>query len=284
MTNNTTLSFSMPSGACNAHLHIIDPKFPNDGKAAEQIGTVETYKTIAEQLHLDRAVFVQAKTFGCDNTCLLDAIEKFGRKKCVGIAVITNETSNAELKRLNDGGIKGVRFSVWNPANAVVSFDECLPLSNRVFDYDWNIQLHMSAKQLVERIEVIKQIPGKIVIDHMGRMDPHLGINDPALSVLLELIDRGNVWVKISGPYLNTVKGFPWNDSDELARKIASYAPERIVWGSDFPHVTEKVKPDETYLTNMLTRWIPDEKTRKLALVTNPEELYGFGKKVDARR
>ena len=147
MTNNTTLSFSMPSGACNAHLHIIDPKFPNDGKAAEQIGTVETYKTIAEQLHLDRAVFVQAKTFGCDNTCLLDAIEKFGRKKCVGIAVITNETSNAELKRLNDGGIKGVRFSVWNPANAVVSFDECLPLSNRVFDYDWNIQLHMSAKR-----------------------------------------------------------------------------------------------------------------------------------------
>ena len=268
----------MPKNACNSHLHIIDPKFPNDGKAAEQIGTINTYMNIAGKLHLDRAVFVQAKPFGCDNACLLDAIRKFGRSNSVGIAVVTNEATNAELKKLNDGGVKGIRFSVWNPNNAVVSFDDCLPLSKRVYDFGWNMQLHMSAKQLAERIEIIKQIPGKIVIDHMGRMDPNLGVNDPALPVLLSLIDRGNVWVKISGPYLNSVKGFPWNDSDELARKIAGYAPERIVWGSDFPHVTEKVKPDETYLTNMISRWLPDEKTRQLALVTNPEELYGFGK------
>lgn len=278
MKNESLLSFMMPKNACNSHLHIIDPKFPNDGKAAEQIGTINTYMNIAGKLHLDRAVFVQAKPFGCDNNCLLDAIRKFGRSNSVGIAVVTNEATNAELKKLNDGGVKGIRFSVWNPNNAVVSFDDCLPLSKRVYDFGWNMQLHMSAKQLAERTEIIKQIPGKIVIDHMGRMDPNLGVNDPALPVLLSLIDRGNVWVKISGPYLNSVKGFPWNDSDELARKIAGYAPERIVWGSDFPHVTEKVKPDETYLTNMISRWLPDEKTRQLALVTNPEELYGFGK------
>ena len=278
MKNESLLSFMMPKNACNSHLHIIDPKFPNDGKAAEQIGTINTYMNIAGKLHLDRAVFVQAKPFGCDNNCLLDAIRKFGRSNSVGIAVVTNEATNAELKKLNDGGVKGIRFSVWNPNTAVVSFDDCLPLSKRVYDFGWNMQLHMSAKQLAERIEIIKQIPGKIVIDHMGRMDPNLGVNDPALPVLLSLIDRGNVWVKISGPYLNSVKGFPWNDSDELARKIAGYAPERIVWGSDFPHVTEKVKPDETYLTNMISRWLPDEKTRQLALVTNPEELYGFGK------
>lgn len=278
MKNESLLSFMMPKNACNSHLHIIDPKFPNDGKAAEQIGTINTYMNIAGRLHLDRAVFVQAKPFGCDNACLLDAIRKFGHSNSVGIAVVTNEATDAELKKLNDGGVKGIRFSVWNPNNAVVSFDDCLPLSKRVYDFGWNMQLHMSAKQLAERIEIIKQIPGKIVIDHMGRMDPNLGVNDPALPVLLSLIDRGNVWVKISGPYLNSVKGFPWNDSDELARKIAGYAPERIVWGSDFPHVTEKVKPDETYLTNMISRWLPDEKTRQLALVTNPEELYGFGK------
>ena len=278
MEKKSALPFDMPKGACNAHLHIIDPKFPNDGKAAAQIGTIETYSKVAEKLHLDRAVFVQAKPFACDNTCLLDAIEKFGRKNAVGIAVVTNEASDAELKRLNDGGVKGLRFSVWNPANAVVSFEDCLPLSKRVFDFDWNMQLHMSAKQLAERAEIIKQIPGKVVIDHMGRMDPHLGVNDPALSVLFSLIDRGNVWVKLSGPYLNTVQGFPWDDCHALAVKIATYAPERVVWGSDFPHVTEKVKPDEAFLTNMIAAWLPDEKGRKLALVTNPEELYGFGK------
>ena len=278
MKNNSELSFVMPKGACNAHLHIIDPVFPNDGKAAAQIGTVETYKKVAAELHLDRAVFVQAKPFGCDNACLLDAIEKFGRSNSVGIAVVTNEASDAELRQLNEGGVKGLRFSVWNPNNAVVSFEDCLPLSKRVYDFDWNMQLHMSAKQLAERAEVIRQIPGKVVIDHMGRMDPHLGINDPALPVLFSLIDKGNVWVKLSGPYLNTVKGYPWDDCRELAMKIAEYAPERIVWGSDFPHVTEKVKPDEGFLTNMIADWLPDEKVRRLALVTNPEELYGFGK------
>lgn len=278
MEKTDLLSFNMPKGACNSHLHIIDPAFPNDGKAAEQIGTIETYKAIAVKLQLDRAVFVQAKPFGCDNACLLDAIQKFGHNNSVGIAVVTNKATDAALKRLHEGGVRGLRFSVWNAANAVVSFDDCLPLSKRVYDFGWNMQLHMSAKQLAERIEIIKQIPGKVVIDHMGRMDPHLGINDPALPALFSLIDRGNVWVKISGPYLNTVKGFPWDDSDELAQKIVGYAPERIVWGSDFPHVTEKVKPDETYLTNMIPRWLPDAKTRQLALVTNPEELYGFGK------
>ena len=278
MEKESVLSFAMPKGACNAHLHIIDPKFPNDGKAAEQIGTIETYKKIAEDLQLDRAVFVQAKVFGCDNTCLLDAIEKFGRKNSVGIAVVTNEISDPELKRLNDGGVKGLRFSVWNPANAVVSFEDCLPLSKRACDFDWNMQLHMSAKQLVERADIIRQIPGKVVIDHMGRMDRQLGVNDPALPVLFSLIDRGNVWVKLSGPYLLTGKGFPWDDCLELARRIATYAPERVVWGSDFPHVTEKVKPDEAFLTSMIADWLPDEKDRKLALVTNPEELYGFGR------
>ena len=278
MENNSLLSFDMPNNACNAHLHSIDPKFPNDGKAADQIGTIETYSKIAAKLQLDRAVFVQAKVFGCDNACLLDAIEKFGRKNAVGIAVVTNEVSDSELKRLNDGGVKGLRFSVWNPANAVVSFEDCLPLSKRVYDFDWNMQLHMSAKQLVERLAIIKQIPGKVVIDHMGRMNRQQGVDDPALPALLSLIDRGNVWVKLSGPYLLSAKGFPWEDCLPLARKIAAYAPERVVWGSDFPHVTEKAKPDEAFLTNMIADWLPDEKGRKLALATNPEELYGFGR------
>ena len=139
------LSFNMPKNACNSHLHIIDPAFPNDGKAEAQRGTVEEYKEVAAKLHLPRAVFVQAKPFGTDNTCLLDAIEKFGPKNAVGIAVVNNTVSDAELERLNAGGVKGLRFSVWNPKNAVVSFDDCLPLSERCADMGWNMQLHMGA-------------------------------------------------------------------------------------------------------------------------------------------
>lgn len=271
-----TFSFDMPENACNAHLHIIDPAFPNDGKAESQRGTVSEYKKVAAELRLPRAVFVQAKPFSTDNACLLDAIERFGAENARGIAVVNNSVSDAELERLNACGVKGLRFSVWNPKNAVVSFDDCPPLSERCADMGWNVQLHMSAKQYVERADVIRALKGKVVIDHMGRLDPALGVKDPAFVFICEMIDRGNTWVKLSGPYLNTVAGRPWDDATATAVALAEFAPERVVWGSDWPHVTEKVKPDETELAEMIASWLPTERARRLALCDNPAELYGF--------
>lgn len=271
-----SLSFSMPQSACNAHLHIIDPAFPNDGKASAQIGTVDTYRALADALGLPRAVFVQAKPFALDNACLLDAIEKFGSRNCCGIAVVNNTVSDAELERLHRSGVRGLRFSVWNPNNAVVSFDDCAPLSERIKHLDWNVQLHMSAAQIAQHADIIRVLDCKIVIDHMGRLDPQLGVNDPAWRFLQEMIDRGNTWIKLSGPYLNTVLGHPWEDASKTAEAIAAFAPERVVWGTDFPHVTERVKPDEWELTELIARWLPTEKARFLALSENPAELYGF--------
>ncbi len=270
------LSFAMPANACNAHLHIIDPAFPNDGKAAAQIGTVDTYKALAAELHLPRAVFVQAKPFALDNACLLDAIRRFGANDCRGIAVVDNAVSDEELERLHNGGVRGLRFSVWNPNNAVVSFDDCYPLSERCKQFGWNMQLHMSASQIVMHADVIRRLDCRIVIDHMGRLNPALGIKDPAYTFLLEMLDRGNTWIKLSGPYLNSAAGEPWDDAAETAKSIAAYAPERVVWGSDFPHVTEKVKPSELVLTNLIPVWFPSEKLRRRVLVDNPTELYGF--------
>ena len=221
-------------------------------------------------------MFVQAKPFGTDNACLLDAIEKFGRENARGIAVVNNSVSDKELERLNAGGVKGLRFSVWNPKNAVVSFDDCLPLSQRCADMGWNMQLHMGAKQYLEHADVIRKLKGKVVIDHMGRLDPALGTKDPAYAFVCEMIERGNTWVKLSGTYLNTVTGRPWNDATATAIELAKFAPERVVWGSDWPHVTEKVKPDEAELTELIGTWFPTEKARKLALVDNPAELYEF--------
>jgi D-galactarolactone isomerase len=270
------LSFTMPEMACNAHLHIIDPRFPNNGKAEAQKGTVEEYRKIAAGLHLDRAVFVQAKPFGCDNACLLGAIQEFGPERSVGIAVVHSTISDPELQDLHERGVRGLRFSVWNPQNAVVSFEECLPLAQRTADLGWNMQLHMSAAQLVERLPVIRELPGKVVIDHMGRLDPALGTEDPAYAALLELVERGNVWVKLSGPYLNTTQGYPWSDASATAKKLVQDISERLLWGTDYPHVTEKVKPSETFLTEMLADWIPTDALRRKILVENPEEVYGF--------
>ncbi len=271
-----SLTFSMPPQACNAHLHIINPAFPNDGKAESQKGTVETYRALADRLNLPRAVFVQAKPFGLDNTCLLEAIRKFGKDGARGIAAVNNGVSDKELEALHKGGVRGLRFSVWNPQNAVVSFKDCLPLSHRIKDMGWNVQLHMSAAQIMQHADTIRKIPCKIVIDHMGRLDPALGTRDPAYAFLCKLVDEGSTWIKLSGPYLNTTSRQPWEDAAATARAIADYAPERVVWGSDFPHVTEKEKPDETDLAELIPVWLPTERARRLALAVNPQELYGF--------
>lgn len=274
--STTKISFTVPPLACNSHLHIIDPAFPNDGKAKAQEGTVKSYIEISKKLDLPRAIFVQAKVFGKDNACLLEAIEKFGPGNCRGIGVVDNSISDKELSDLNEGGVKGLRFSVWNPKNAVVSFDDCFPLSERIKDMGWNVQLHMGSAQLLEHADVIRKIKCKIVIDHMGRLKPELGTKDPAYKFVCEMLDKGNTWVKLSGPYLNTLTGRPWNDATATAIQIAKFAPQRVVWGSDWPHVTEKVKPREDELLELLQTWIPDEGNRKLALVDNPAELYEF--------
>lgn len=269
-------SIRLPESACNSHLHIIDPAFPNDGKAAAQRGTVAEYSELSKNLGLSRAVFVQAKPFNTDNSCLLDAIKKYGPERSRGIAVTTDAVTDQELSRLHEGGVRGLRFSVWNPANAVVSFDMCRPLSERTKDMGWNMRLHMSAAQLQEQASVIESLDCRIVIDHMGRLKPELGIDDPAFSFLCRLIDKGNTWIKLSGPYLNTCTGKPWDDAAKVARAFVSYAPERMLWGNDYPHVTEKIKPDEQDLLATIDQWFSTEKEKHLALVENPAQVYGF--------
>lgn len=266
------------ANACNSHLHIIDPAFPNDGKAESQRGTVQEYQALAGELGLTRAVFVQAKPFGTDNACLLDALAKYGLENSRGIAVVWESVTDAELERLHQGGVRGLRFSVWNPNNAVVSFEECLPLAERTKEFGWNTQLHMGAAQLVQRASEIEKLPGKVVIDHMGRLDPKLGTEDPAFAQICRWIDKGNTWVKLCGPYLNTQTGYPWEDAAKTARAFAAYAPERVLWGTDYPHVTEKEKLDEWKLLETIDAWFDTEKQKELALVKNPEEVYGFEK------
>lgn len=275
---NSNNNYICPKGTCNAHLHIIDPMFSNDGKATKQCGTIKEYKTIASHLHFDRAVFVQAKTFGKDNSCLINAIQEFGKDKSVGIAVVDKQITKAELLKLDTAGIRGLRFSVWNPSNAVVSFDDCIPLSKRIESLGWNIQLHMSSAQLLVYKKIIQEIPCPVVIDHMGRLNPEKGVDDPAFRYLCELLDTGNVWIKLSGPYLNTCTKYPWPDAAKVARALVNYAPERLVWGTDYPHVTEKIKPRELELINQIPQWIDTEEKRKKILVENPVDLYNFQK------
>jgi predicted TIM-barrel fold metal-dependent hydrolase len=270
-------SLKAPANACDSHIHILDNRFPA-GDPVIQGATASDYRLLQQRIGTTRAVIVQPKNYGTDNTCTLDAIAQLGIANARGIAVLHPAVLEEELRRLDKGGIRGLRFSVWNPTNNVTTIDMIEPLAKRINDFGWHVQLHMSGDQIVENATLLERIVCPIVIDHMGRMPAQIGPKHPAFKVICRLIDKGCTWVKLAGAYLNTKDGPPlYKDAAAIARAFSEYAPERMVWGSDWPHVTEREhKPDDALLFDLLADWIPDERVRRQALVENPAALYGF--------
>ena len=265
-----------PSNACDAHFHIIDARFPPAGTPKPAGMTFDDYRLLQARLGTTRAVPVQPKNHGTDPTCLLDALQRFGGN-ARGIAVLHPDVTDAELKRLDAGYVRGLRFSVWNPNDAVASIAMIEPLAKRVADLGWHVQLHMSGTQIEENAALLDRLPCPIVIDHMGRLSPSKGPDDPAFRTIADLIGKGRTWVKLAGAYLNTKQGPPdYADATRIAKAYVKLAPERVVWGSDWPHTTEPHKPDDAVLFDLLTEWAGSEKQRDRILVDNPVSLYGF--------
>jgi D-galactarolactone isomerase len=262
-----------PAGACDAHCHIIDPRF---APAAGPVGmTVDDYRQLQRRIGTSRAVFVQAKLQRTDHACILDALSRFGGN-ARGIGVCHPNVADSELKRLDAGGIRGLRFSVWNPQDTVTTVEMIQPSAKRIADLGWHVQLHMSGGQIVETAAMLNRLPCPIVFDHMGRLPPKPGPDHPAFPVIVDLVSKGRAWVKLAGAYLNTEQGPPYADATRIAQAFVAQAPERLVWGSDWPHITEKHKPDDAILFDLLAIWAGSNGTRDRILVDNPAMLYRF--------
>lgn len=270
----------LPTGACDAHLHVFDTHFPAEAPHAMQAGaTAVDYQELRQRLGLQRAVVVQPRAHGTDNRVTLDAIHVLGPRNTRGIAVLRPDIPEQQLLALHDGGIRGIRFSLYTDRDAMVSLDMLEPLTKRVAALGWHVQLHWRADQIVAQRDLLERLPCTMVFDHMARLPVHEGTSHPAFDVVRSLVQRARAWVKLSGPYLNSIQGLAtsYADSDALARAWVREAPERLVWGSDWPHVTERANPPEAaMLPALLGRWIPDAATRARILTANAAELYGF--------
>lgn len=274
----------LPAGACDAHLHVFDARFAAEAPHAMQAGaTAADYLRLRQRLGLSRAVIVQPRAHGTDNRVTLDAIRTLGAAHTRGIAVVRPDVADAALRSMDEGGIRGIRFSLYTPRDAMVSLDMLEPLAQRIAPLGWHVQLHWRADQIVEHQALLARLPCPMVFDHMARL-PAMGVTvcgtrHPAFGVVSGLVQQGRAWVKLSGPYLNSAAGLAdgYADCDALAQAWVREAPERLVWGSDWPHVTEKADPPDTaMLLALLERWIPGADTRQRVLVANPAALYGF--------
>ena len=267
-----------PADACDCHMHIYDAaRFPPLRPAArmQAQASVAEYRLLQRRLGTSRTVVVTPAVYETDNRVTLDAIAQLGDAR--GVAVVHPTVTDAELKQLADGGIRGIRFTQFDPATAVTTLDMIEPLSRRVADLGWHVQIHMRADQIAAAASLWERLPSTIVFDHMGRLPQPVGLDHPAFAIIRRLIDKGRTWVKLSGAYLDTKVGPPtYADATAVARAFAAAAPERMVWGSDWPHPTEKHKPDDAVLFDLLADWVPDAATRQRVLVSNPQTLYGF--------
>jgi predicted TIM-barrel fold metal-dependent hydrolase len=269
-----------PPNACDCHMHNYDSRFPVApyAKLRPADATPDDYRLFQKRIGTTRNVVVTPSTYGTDNSCTLDAMAKLGAS-AHGVAVVDTSVSDAELKRLNESGIRGIRFNLVQSGATTIDMVE--PLSKRVNDLGWHVQIHMLGDRIVEVGDLLLRLPSPIVFDHLARIPEPAGVDHPAFAVVRKLIDGGRTWVKLSGAYQDTKVGPPgYDDSSKVARAYVKAAPERLVWGSDWPHPTEKVdaKPDDAILFDLLIDWAPDEAIRNRILVDNPAELYRFGK------
>ena len=267
-----------PPNACDCHMHIYDSRFPVAPNAKLRPGdaTADDYRRLQKRLGTTRNVVVTPSTYGTDNACTLDAMAKIGAR-ARGVAVVDTSVTDAELKRLHDLGIRGIRFNLVQ--SGATTIDMLEPLSKRVDDLGWHVQIHMLGDAIVENADLFQRLPSPIVFDHMARIPQPAGIDHPAFALVLKMLDHGRTWVKLSGAYMETKVGPPsFADVSKVARAYVKAAPQRLVWASDWPHPTEKAdsKPDDAILFDRLPDWAPDEATRNRILVENPVALYGF--------
>ena len=270
----------MPLKACDCHLHIYDARFAQsvDAASLQDLATVNEYRLLQKRLGTERAVIVTPRSYGVDNDVTLDAIAQLGRDRARGVAVLRSDVSDTTLKTLDAGGIRGVRFSLYTPKHAAASFEMVEPLAARIANLGWHLQLHWTADQIVEHEAMLKRLPTPIVLDHMTRLPQPLGLNHPAVKIVDHLLAQGRTWIKLSGAYLDSQVGEAGDflDIDAVARHWITTAPNRLVWGSDWPHPTEMIKPNDSNMLDMLARWTTERSVIEQILVTNPSELYGF--------
>jgi predicted TIM-barrel fold metal-dependent hydrolase len=272
-----------PANATDCHMHIYDPRFAEVGpnRAKPNNATVQDYRLLQKRTGTTRVVVVTPRNYATDNRVTVDALAQLGAN-ARGVAVVHPTITDAELKALDAGGIRGIRFSLTAGADAVVTWDMVEPLSKRVAALGWHLQFNLDGSQITERADLLARLPSQLVFDHMGHPTLPAGIEDQSFAVMRGLIDKGRTWIKLSGAYSNSKIGPPsYPEATAIAQAFVKAAPERMVWGSDWPHPGEQSKPvlpDDALLFDLLAVWAADEATRRRILVENPESLYGFAK------
>lgn len=272
-----------PPLACDTHAHIMGPaaRYPY---SPARVYTppdclLPDYLHMLRTLGVERAVLVQPSVYGTDNTAMLEAIKAAGNR-FRGVAVVDDDISEAELTDLHDAGARGIRVNVVDVKDrkpGTLPLDALKKLAQRIRPLGWHMEFLMHADEFPDLDRTFAEFPVDIVLGHLGYMRTDKGTDAPGFQALLRLVRSDRCWVKLTGPYRITSGPLPYLDTIPYAHALLEANRERIIWGTDWPHVMLKgAMPNDGELADLLSDWIPDANVREQVLVKNPERLYGF--------
>jgi len=267
-----------PPGACDCHFHIFGPhdSFPlGAGRSyTPPEASIEAFRRTQATLGMQRSVIVQASVYGTDNRCVMDALARLGPEQNRAVVVIDEDADPAELARMDASGVRGVRINAVSGNGTPVA--QLGRVARLIAPLGWHLQLYAEIGTVAELADTLATLPVPVVVDHMGQLDPRDGIDAPAFQALLRLLGHKRAWVKLCG-YRCSHEAPPYADMVPFVRAMAAAAPDRCVWGTDWPHPTFAGEmPDDGGLLDALMMWLPDPEVQKRVLVNNPARLYGF--------
>jgi predicted TIM-barrel fold metal-dependent hydrolase len=290
----TAVNFAVPPGACDCHTHIFGDasRFPfAPGRTyTPEAASVGENRALHRALHTSRVVIVQPSVYGTDNACTLDAIGRLG-SSARGVAVIDDKTPESTLDEMSRVGIRGIRLNletggVTDPAVARERFRRAV---ERIRGRNWHIQIYTRPSVIEALSDLVMEAAVPVVFDHFGGAQASLGIQQAGFPALINLVRTGQAHVKMSAPYRASTQGPDYADVAPLAKALVAANPERLIWGTDWPHPDTSQVPgrtatdiaplrpvDDGRVFNRFAVWVPDPAQRKTILVENPARLYGF--------
>ena len=273
----TPVNFAVPPGASDCHLHIVDPRrFPFAESAGRESASVEQSRALHRALHIDRVVLIQSGSYGADNSCLLDALQRLG-SRARGVVVVTDRTSDAQLDEWDRAGIRGTRLSGGEGISASPDDRKRLQAAvQRLAGRQWHVNTAVQFSALEGLQDVLMVSPVPVVIDHFAAAQASRGVQQPGFEVLLNLVRSGRIYLKLSREHNISTQAPDYPDVAPLARALIAANPQRILWATDWPHVNGPKGVDDGRIFNQFASWVPDPAQRKTVLVDNPARLYGF--------
>ncbi|MBT2770991.1 amidohydrolase family protein [Halomonas sp. ISL-60] len=267
-----------PAGATDCHVHLYLPGYEAQpgGPKIPELATVVDYQKLQKWLSLERVVVTQPNAYQFDNRAILQGVAEIGQERARAIVAVAPDASESEIEAMHIQGARGAR--IMQLPGGAVGIAGLAAVEERIRAFGWHLMVQFNGHEIDDYMATLKAIKTDYIIDHIGKFMPPVAADDARVDQILSLLDRGNAWIKICGGYEASLSGGPeYDDVGPIAKRLIQHAPDRVIWGSNWPHVgvPREQYPDDAEQLDVLLHWA-DEDTRKKILVDNPAALYGF--------